>query len=125
MIHTSINALIGLQLTQFIKNKKLLSTSIIIGIILPDIDLILDFILSLFYNYGNRGVDFFIVVYNSSSIVTSWLGGIETVKNVVNSANVPNPTATSFSSSVVSLSCFKYKYSVENTAIFAAQPRQL
>ena len=52
MIHTSINALIGLQLTQFIKNKKLLSTSIIIGIILPDIDLILDFILSLFYNYN-------------------------------------------------------------------------
>jgi len=52
MIHTSINALIGFQLTQFIKNKKLLSTSIIIGIILPDIDLILDFIISLFYNYN-------------------------------------------------------------------------
>lgn len=52
MIHTSINALIGFQLTQFFKAKKLLSTSIIFGIILPDIDLIFDFILSLFYNYN-------------------------------------------------------------------------
>jgi len=52
MIHTSINALIGLQLSQFIPNRKLLSTSIIIGMILPDLDLILDFLLSLFLKFN-------------------------------------------------------------------------
>ena len=52
MIHTGINALIGLQLSHLFKNRKLLSTSIIIGIILPDLDLILDFILSLFLNFN-------------------------------------------------------------------------
>ena len=52
MIHTSINALIGLQLrlSGFIPNAKLLSTSIIIGMVLPDVDLILDFFISLFLN---------------------------------------------------------------------------
>jgi membrane-bound metal-dependent hydrolase YbcI (DUF457 family) len=52
MIHTSINALIGLHLSRFIPNRKLLSISIIIGMILPDLDLILDFILSLFLNFN-------------------------------------------------------------------------
>ena len=52
MIHTSINALIGLHLSRFIPNRKLLSMSIIIGMILPDLDLILDFILSLFLNFN-------------------------------------------------------------------------
>ena len=52
MIHTGINALIGLQLSHLFKKRKLLSTSIIIGIILPDLDLILDFILSLFLNFN-------------------------------------------------------------------------
>tara|TARA_Y100001970_G_scaffold139328_1_gene171423 strand:+ start:21 stop:716 length:696 start_codon:yes stop_codon:yes gene_type:complete len=52
MIHTGINALIGLQLSRFVKKRKLLSTSIIIGLILPDLDLILDFILSLFLNFN-------------------------------------------------------------------------
>jgi hypothetical protein len=54
MIHTSINALIGLQLRLlgFIPNTKLLSTSIIIGMVLPDVDLILDFFISLFLNYN-------------------------------------------------------------------------
>jgi membrane-bound metal-dependent hydrolase YbcI (DUF457 family) len=52
MIHTSINALIGLHLSRFIPNRKLLSISIIIGMILPDVDLILDFILSLFLNFN-------------------------------------------------------------------------
>jgi len=52
MIHTSINALIGLQLSRFIPNRKLLSTSIIIGMILPDLDLILDFVLSLILKFN-------------------------------------------------------------------------
>ena len=48
MIQTSINAIIGLQLKKFIPNKQLLLTSLIIGMLIPDLDLILDFILSLF-----------------------------------------------------------------------------
>ncbi len=52
MIHTGINALIGLQLSHFLKKSKLLSTSIIIGMVLPDLDLILDFILSLFLDFN-------------------------------------------------------------------------
>jgi len=66
MIHTSINALIGLKLTSFIKDKNLLSTAIIIGLILPDLDFILDFILSLFLNY-----DFLYNPYISNSIFHS------------------------------------------------------
>tara|TARA_Y100001970_G_scaffold20772_1_gene23460 strand:+ start:14234 stop:14929 length:696 start_codon:yes stop_codon:yes gene_type:complete len=51
MIQTSINAIIGLQLKKFIPNKQLLLTSLIMGMLLPDLDLILDFILSLFLKF--------------------------------------------------------------------------
>ena len=51
-MYTSINALIGLQIKSVVPNKKLLSTSIIMGMILPDLDLILDYLLSLFLKFN-------------------------------------------------------------------------
>ena len=50
MIQTSINAIIGLQLKKFIPNKLLLAF-LIIGMLIPDFDLILDFILSIFLKF--------------------------------------------------------------------------
>ena len=52
MINTGINAIIGLQLKKFTPNHTLLSTSIIIGMILPDIDLVIDYLLSLFFDFN-------------------------------------------------------------------------
>tara|TARA_B110000014_G_scaffold262510_1_gene256650 strand:+ start:4759 stop:5454 length:696 start_codon:yes stop_codon:yes gene_type:complete len=52
MINTGINAIIGLQLKKITPNQKLLSTSLIIGIIIPDIDLIIDYLLSLFIGFN-------------------------------------------------------------------------
>ena len=52
MINTGINAIIGLQLKKITPNQKLLSTSIIIGIIIPDIDLIIDYLLSVFIGFN-------------------------------------------------------------------------
>ena len=51
-MYTSINALIGLQIKSVVPNKKLLSTSIIMGMILPDLDLVLDYLLSLFLKFN-------------------------------------------------------------------------
>ena len=52
MINTGINAVIGLQLKKFTPKQTLLSTAIIIGMILPDIDLVIDYLLSLFFNFN-------------------------------------------------------------------------
>ena len=52
MIYTSINAVIGLQIRNIIPNRKLLSTSLIIGMMLPDLDLLLDYLLSLFLKFN-------------------------------------------------------------------------
>ena len=48
MAHTSIHAIIGLKTESIIPRSKYLLTSIIIGIILPDFDLILKYIFDIF-----------------------------------------------------------------------------
>ena len=53
MAQTSINALIALKLRNIIPHKKQLLTSIIIGMILPDLDFVIEYIIShlTFINY--------------------------------------------------------------------------
>ena len=52
MAQTSINAIIGFKLKSIIPNKKQLLTSIIIGMMLPDLDFIIEYIINLtFTNY--------------------------------------------------------------------------
>ena len=48
MAHTSIHAIIGLKFENIIPRNKYLLTSIIIGLILPDLDLILNYIFEIF-----------------------------------------------------------------------------
>ncbi len=48
MAHTSINAIIGIKLKGFIPNKKQLLTSIIIGMMLPDLDFIIEYLINQF-----------------------------------------------------------------------------
>jgi len=53
MAQTSINAIIGFSLKNIIPNKKQLLTSIIIGMMLPDLDFIIEYIINqlTFINY--------------------------------------------------------------------------
>ena len=52
MAQTSINAIIGFKLKNIVPNKKQLLTSIIIGMMLPDLDFIIEYIINLtFTNY--------------------------------------------------------------------------
>ena len=53
MAQTSINALIALKLRNIIPPKKQLLTSIIIGMILPDLDFVIEYIIThfTFINY--------------------------------------------------------------------------
>jgi len=52
MIQTSIYALIGILISQKLKNRLYFSTSFILGLMIPDLDVVLDFILSLFFNFN-------------------------------------------------------------------------
>lgn len=47
MAQTSINAIIGFKLKNIVPNKKQLLTSIIIGMMLPDLDFIIEYIINL------------------------------------------------------------------------------
>ena len=66
MIQTSIYALIGILLGPQLQRWPYFTTSLIIGLIFPDIDVVFDFILSLFLNF-NFGQD----TYISNSIFHS------------------------------------------------------
>ena len=48
MAQTSINAIIGIKLKSIIPNKKQLLTSIIIGMMLPDLDFIIEYLINQF-----------------------------------------------------------------------------
>tara|TARA_B100000676_G_scaffold243785_1_gene245694 strand:- start:883 stop:1575 length:693 start_codon:yes stop_codon:yes gene_type:complete len=52
MIQTSIYTLIGILFSKRLAERPYLITSLIIGLIFPDIDIILDFIFSLFLNFN-------------------------------------------------------------------------
>tara|TARA_Y100000768_G_C23797390_1_gene595465 strand:- start:13 stop:705 length:693 start_codon:yes stop_codon:yes gene_type:complete len=52
MIQTSIYTLIGILLSKRLSERPYLITSLIIGLIFPDLDIILDFIFSLFLNFN-------------------------------------------------------------------------
>ena len=52
MIQTSIYVLFGILFGGKITNQPYLTTSLIIGLIFPDLDIILDFIFSLFFNFN-------------------------------------------------------------------------
>ena len=49
MIQTSIYVLFGILFGGKITNQPYLTTSLIIGLLFPDLDIILDFIFSLFF----------------------------------------------------------------------------
>ena len=70
MIQTSIYALIGILLGPQLQRWPYFTTSLIIGLIFPDIDVVFDFILSLFLNF-NFGQDTYI--YNSPYSTTTLL----------------------------------------------------
>ena len=52
MIQTSIYTIIGILLSKRLPERPYLITSLIIGLIFPDLDIILDFIFSLFLNFN-------------------------------------------------------------------------
>ena len=52
MIQTSIYVLFGILFGGKITNQPYLTTSLIIGLIFPDLDIILDFIFSLFFDFN-------------------------------------------------------------------------